>query len=376
MDYNTNKVIEYYNLQKNKLEVRALDNLKNIKELLENKVITEEEYNLLASRLQPAKTINDYTWNDIIENYTKWCSGKYTKTTLNGYRICIAKFAAYLNDMESTKKVLNVKFKPYTFQTVNKYIDWLQKDNLSSQAISKAKYSLLSLNNFLGTLGIKTADIEAIKTPIKAYKEENLTALREEEIIDIANLSDTRTKVLILLCYEGGMKRHELAKIRVQDFDFKKKQLFVYRDNGDINRVCILSGKTIRIVKNYIDDLYEDVNRWNKSRELKGKELREDYGYIFQSVKTPTPSYPLLQSLLKQTARNYYGNKCKGDELKRKVNNFTFEYIRNSRRIYLMAHGKTVPETMNLVGDRNYMSTYKLQKLVPVLYPELCNTNN
>lgn len=348
-----------------------MDSLKSIKELLENNIITKEEYDKLSSRLKPAKTVDEYTWEDIIDGYMEWCDGKYTNTTVNGYRICIAKFAAHINDVEDTKLILDYKFKPYTFQTVNRYVDYMKKDNLSSQAISKVKYSLISLNGYLNSIGIKTPDIEVIKTPIKAHKEENLTALREEEIMDIANISDTRTKVLILLCYEAGMKRIDLAKVRVQDFDFAKRQLFIYKDNGDIDRVSILSTKTINIVKDYIDRLYEDVERWNESRRVKGKELREDFGYIFQSVKTPVPSYPLLQSLLKKSARQYYGKDYEGDEYKQKVSNFTFETIRNSRRIYLMAHGKTVPETMSLVGDRNYMSTYKLNKLVPALYPEL-----
>lgn len=45
------------------------------------------------------------------------------------------------------------------------------------------------------------------------------------------------------------MKRHEFIKFHVQDFDFNKRQLFVYIDNGDIDRVHILSGKTINIIK-------------------------------------------------------------------------------------------------------------------------------
>ena len=57
--------------------------------------------------------------------------------------------------------------------------------------------------------------------------------------------------------------------------------------------------------------------------------------------------------------------------MKAHVGRFTFETIRNSRRVYLLAQGKTVQQVMTLVGDRNYMATYRFVKVVPMLYPEL-----
>ena len=348
-----------------------MNNLDIIKELLNNKVITKDEYITLANRLIPAKQVEDYTWGDIVEGYVGWCSEKYSKTTMRGYKICISKFITYITKMDDYNEASNEKFKPYTFQAVNKFISWMYDDNLGDQAISKVKYSLMALNSYLESIGIQTPDITSIKTPVKVHSTKNLTVLRVEEIFDVAACGETRARIVIKLCYEAGLKRVELSKVRVQDFNFEKRQLFVYQDNGDIDRVCILTQGTIDLIKGYIEDLYNDIERWNKSRQSKGLEIREDFGYLFQSVKTTVPSYPLLQTLLKKTATTYYSKHYDGDELKSKVSNFTFETIRNSRRVYLMAHGRSVKETMVIVGDRNYMSTYKLQKLVPVLYPEL-----
>ena len=130
------------------------------------------------------------------------------------------------------------------------------------------------------------------------------------------------------------------------------------------------------MVKEYKRELYTDVDKWNKSRIKKGKEIREDFGYIFQNIKTSTPSYPMLQTLLKNAAKKYYETQdLDADDFKQKVNSFTFETLRNSRRLYLLAQGNTVQQVMNIIGDKNYMTTYRFQKYVPVIYPELYGHN-
>ena len=93
--------------------------------------------------------------------------------------------------------------------------------------------------------------------------------------------------------------------------------------------------------------------------------------HIFQSVKMVVPSYSLLQVMVKTNAEAYYGSICSdSDEIKEKVKLVTFETIRNSRKVYLLSQGVSTQEVMRLSGDKNYMSTHRFSKLVPLLYPE------
>jgi integrase len=349
-----------------------LVDIRNIKEMLDNNIITKEEYDTIVSRLQPPRTVDNYLWNDIVDGYYKWCMNKYTETTSKGYKVCIMKFVRYITKIDDTEQAFATKFKPFTYQSASQFIESMFDDDLNSQTINKMKYALIVLTDYLKSIDIDAPDISNIKVSAKEERVKPVVALKDVEIYNIVSTCDLRSKVAILLCYECALKRYELSKVKISDFNFVNRQLFVYdNDETTIDRVCILSSDTIKLVKEYIAQLYEDIERWNQSRIKKGLEPREDFGYLFQSVKTAVPSYTMLQTTLKKCAKAYYGKSYSGEELNARVGNFTFETIRNSRRVYLLAQGKTVQQVMTLVGDRNYMATYRFVKVVPMLYPEL-----
>lgn len=340
--------------------------------MLDSKIITKEEYNVIISRLQPAKTIENYTWFDIVDGYYNYCYDKYTSSTAKGYRTCVMKFIMYYIGNEEYNYVLKQKFNPFTFRTVNSFMSWMVDEGLSGRTINKIKYALIVLCDYLKSINIDAPDITNINNVeiTDVDNKENVPILNQDEIYDVAEGSDIRTKVCILLCYEGALKRQEVTKVRFQDFDYQNYQLNIYDKNKFI-RTCILNKQLIELVKEYQHMLYEDIDKWNKSRVKKGKEIRDDHGYIFQNVKTTTPSYPMLQGLLKKASKKYYTNKGLDDKIvKEKVSNFTFETLRNSKRLYLLAHGYTVPQVMNIIGDKNYMSTCRFQKYIPRFYPD------
>lgn len=345
--------------------------IKNIKEMLDSKIITKEEYDVIVSRIQAPKTVDNYTWSDIVDGYYDYCCQKYTIITAKGYRTCIMKFVMYYLNNNDYDYILKQKFDVFTFQRVNTFISWMTSEGLSSHTIKKIKYAMIVLCDYLKSIGIDAPDITNINIAEDKLDNDNVQLLTKDEIYDIAEGADIRAKICILLCYEGAIKRQEIFKVRFQDFDYEKCQLNIYADDNFI-RVCILNKQIIELVKTYKDMLYEDIEKWNKSRIKKGREIREDFGYIFQNIKTTTPSYPMLQTLLKNTAKKYYTEKGFDDKIiKSKVSNFTFETLRNSKRLYLLAQGYTVNQVMNIVGDKNYMSTCRFQKYVPMFYPDI-----
>lgn len=353
-----------------------MDNLENLRGLLENGIITKGEYELIKKRFNMSQNEYNHTWQDILDDFYEWCTGKYSISTAKGYKTCLYKFVVYVTKEDDNKSALACDFKPYTFRTVNSFVSKLQEDGIGNQAISKTKYALIVLGNYLETKGIKTPDISSIKISITNEVNTTTVVLHEDEIKEIAHVSDLRSEVCILLCYEGALKRIELVNLKVSDFDFKKNQMFIRDSKDKIDRVCILSGLTMKLVKGYIEELYYNIDKWNNSRISKGKEPREDFGYIFQSVKMTVPSYALLQTMVKENAKNYYLKQGLDEEkYLEKVSNVTFESIRNSRKVYLLSRGIDIKDVMQICGDRNYMSTYRFIKLVPLLYPETINVN-
>lgn len=348
-----------------------MGNLESIRLLLENGVITKSEYEIFVKRLDEKKSDYEETWGEILDDFYDWCVKNYSLSTSKGYKTCLYKFILHLTKKDNNIDALNEKFELYSFTKVNNFINKMYDENFSNQSISKTKYAINVLSKYLRELGIDAPEVNEIKISIQKEVNQTTIALRHEEVMEIANIGELRNRACILLCYEGTLKRVELCNIKVQDFDFSNHQLIVYNNDNKIDRVCVLSDYTVEVVKEYIEDLYSNINSWNKSRIKKGRTPREDFGYIFQSVKIVKPSYSVLQTMLKNNAKEYYKNKGFSDiEILDKIKNITFESIRNSRRVYLLSKGYSVNDVMRMCGDKNYMSTYRFDKLVPLLYPK------
>jgi site-specific recombinase XerD len=347
-----------------------MNNLNRLNELLNDAIITREEYELFKKRLTESKSDYDKTWSDVLDGFYQWCLDKYSVTTAKGYKTCLYKFISYLTKSDKNDEWYDKKFELYSFIKVNNYINKLHNSNFSHQSINKQRYAIAVFGKYLNELGIDAPNIDKIKVSIRENVNNTTIALRHDEIEKIINAGDLRSKVCLSLAYEGALKRIELCEIKVKDFDFNKKQLYIYNGNK-LERVCVLSDETINTVQTYIDELYADIEHWNKNRILKGREPREDFGYIFQNVKTTTPSYSSLQTMIKENATNYYKSLGLSDEeVRSKTKNVTFETLRNSRKVYMLANGVPTVEVMSVCGEKNYMGTYRFVKLVPILYPE------
>lgn len=352
-----------------------MKDLSNLKELLESGVITNDEYATILKRLERHDGSYQEKWGDVIESFYEWCLGKYSITTAKGYKTCLYKFILYLTKTDSNTEAFECPFKTYSFVSVNNFLNKMENDNFGSQAINKTKYAIAVLGNYLASKDIKVPDISKIKISIKKEVNNTTIAITQDEIFNIVNVTDLRSKVCIMLAYDGCLRRVELSKIKVSDFNFDARQLFIYDTDGKIDRVCILSQETINTVKMYIDELYADIEKWNSNRAAKGRPLREDMGYIFQNIKMTIPSYSLLQKMLKDSAKKYYSSVYTDESvIEEKCSIITFESIRNSRKVYLLAQGVPVNDVMSMCGDKNYMSTYRFSKLVPVLYPNSIKT--
>lgn len=350
-----------------------LNKLENLKELLVQGFITQDEFDKISKRFNEPNSIEDCTWEDIVEGFYKWTSGKYTLTTRNGYKTCLLKFIKYYTKINNNSGALAEPFKMYGFKDVKKYIDFLNNDFLTNQTISKNKYAVIVLGTYLETLGLIVPVIENIDISISKEANRATPVFHEDEIYEVANCGNLRDKLIISLCYEAALKRAELTNLKMGDFNLRTHQLILKNEEGELDRVHIMSKPLTRLVSKYIGELREDIDRWNKSRLKTGKPLREYSDYLFQNVKNTIPSYNIIQCAMKNNSKEYYSKKYDEETLKQKVSNFTVENIRNSRKVKLLSEGYTVTQVMTMLKESNYMSVCKFKKLVPLIYPESVN---
>ena len=345
-----------------------MDSRATIEKLFKSNIITKAEYEKLMKRLEITDTGYVKAWGEILDDFYGWCTQKYSLITAKGYKTCLYKFMLYLTGKDNNESAFTEQFAPYTFRQANSLIADMTKRMYSQQAINKTAYAIAVFGDYLRSVGIDVPDTRDIKVSIKKEVNNTTIALKHDEIMAMSEIGELRNRVCLLLCYEGALKRAELCNVRIQDFNFQNKQLVIYSDEK-IDRVCLLSDKTVELTNRYIQELYENIASWNASRVAKGRTPREDYGYLFQSVKMIKPSYSVLQVMLKNTAKMYYEANGNPEEVADKVKQVTFETIRNSRRVYLLHKGYDVREVMAMCGDKNYMSTHRFSKLVNLLYP-------
>lgn len=132
---------------------------------------------------------------------------------------------------------------------------------------------------------IETPDISSITITeqIDVQIEENF--IRQDEIFDVSDNTDLRGKICIRLCYEAALKRQELVRVRFNDFVYQNNTLIIYDENQKIDRIAEVSSDLLKLVNEYKINLYQNVEKWNESRLKKGKEIREDFGYVFKILR-------------------------------------------------------------------------------------------
>ena len=345
--------------------------LVSLKEMLENNIITPYEYEELLKRF--LKSSKDYrkTWEDMIDDFEEYCKSEgYSNFTVKGYRTALYKFMRFITNCETNEEAYVKNFKTFDFADVNAFFDKMVESKYSKQAIHSQKHALVIFSNFLKSIGIESPDISELKIigSLDNYKTSG-NILSNSTINSMIESCELKGKVLLSLCYDGCIKRNDLTTLRFKDINLDTKQLILYKENGEIDRVCTLRQETVDYVKEYGVELYRKVEEWNANRISKGREPREDYGYIFQTVKSATPSYAILQTILKNSAKKYFLMQSDSvDGIDEKVATVTFESIRNSKKVYLLSQGYSVYDVMSYTGDTNYMSVYRMKKFVPIIY--------
>lgn len=353
------------------------EKLMSVEVLYENGVITKEEFDNIKERtiMKEVEGKNDVLFNDMLDSYVSYVSEKLSEPTIAAYRHKIIQFAIYMYDINDESGLYDKIFENFDLETVKRFFKHLSDNNESLSYLNNIKSALNSFSEYLNFIGISAPDIGKIKIDNSYYNQRVRYAYHVREIYKMADSGTLRDSVIIRLIFEGGLKRSQIIAIKHQDFEFEKKQLFLYNDKTNLlDRVVILKHETIDLVRKYIDELYADIQLWNESRASRGRKLREDYGYIFQNIKTATPQYPVVQYSLKRVAEKYFRmNGFEGKELEERISEFTTETIKNSRRVYLFAQGLSTAEVMTELDDKNFALCNKSKKLVPLLYPERNN---
>lgn len=184
----------------------------------------------------------------------------YSKNTIEAYKRDLNEYFLYLK--ENNKDYLNMDY-----ESIRKYLSYLtdKKDTNStiSRKISSLRgfYSYLRLNEF-----IKNNPFKLINLPRKEQKLPRFFYYNELE--ELFNACDTSTSLgqrnlaILEVLYATGTRVSELINIKLEDINFKEKQIKVL-GKGNKERIVFLGEYAVDALQDYLNDGYLFLNRYN-----------------------------------------------------------------------------------------------------------------
>ncbi|NNE33394.1 MAG: tyrosine-type recombinase/integrase [Winogradskyella sp.] len=196
---------------------------------------------IILDKKKPKRVWNLSTsQKDLLNKFYKYLKGKrYSKSTIDTYTFFVADFIEF-----NSKKPLET----LTNRDVELFIETV---------FIKRNYSISTQRQFISALKLfivfePSTQINSLEL-VRPQKDKKLpTVLSQEEIIRlIATTANIKHRAIIALLYSGGLRIGELLQLRIEDFNFKRKQIFIRNSKGRKDRYVTLADSFIPILKNY-----------------------------------------------------------------------------------------------------------------------------
>ena len=199
---------------------------------------------------------------EYLEEYLKELAvnKNYSENTIEAYKRDLNEYFLYLK--ENNKDYLNMDY-----ESIRKYLSYLTDKKNTNSTISRkisslrGFYSYLRLNEF-----IKNNPFKLINLP---KKEQILPRFfYYNELEELFNACDTSTSLgqrnlaILEVLYATGTRVSELINIKLEDINFKEKQIKVL-GKGNKERIVFLGEYAVDALQDYLNDGYLFLNRYN-----------------------------------------------------------------------------------------------------------------
>lgn len=194
------------------------------------------------SHLVPVVPVTDY---DLL--LTDWLNTKRSSHTQRVYRNDIRDFLSH-HDGFTLGKFLTCD-RHQAFELVNRYKGNLIGNGLTAATINRRLAALKSLVSYAYSCGKTEFTLEAVKgEKLKAYRDtsgiDTDTFKRVLEMCDLTTLKGKRDYALLVLLWCNALRRSEVAKANIGDFDPITKTLTIYGKGRGTESESITLGMT------------------------------------------------------------------------------------------------------------------------------------
>ena len=153
-------------------------------------------------------------------------------------------------------------------EVISKYVNMMQLRKVSNATINKRVNLIIRAYKYLAKNSILPAtefDFESLKE-----QQKEIEIISEQNLIRIINYAKenlcTRSRLIIFLLIATGIRRSELAKIRVSNINFSKNRIYLIETKSMKSRYCFFDDEIKELIKNVIKDeeqfyLFENNDR-------------------------------------------------------------------------------------------------------------------
>lgn len=172
--------------------------------------------------------------------YLDYLKGKrFSKSTIASYSNFILEFLRFTE--EKPIDDLNEN-------DIRLYIEWAVKS--FNYAISTHRQMVSGFKHFAHFYPACAINTDNIYMPRKDKKLPIVLSI--EEVLSILQATrNLKHRAVIALLYSSGLRIGEIINLRLSDFDFKRKQLFIHNGKGRKDRYATIAESVFPLIKNY-----------------------------------------------------------------------------------------------------------------------------
>ena len=263
-------------------------------------------------------------------NYLKNNRNYQESTTIKNYELDIISFKNFLKEN-------NINYKKITKDDIRLYLKFLDTCKYKNNSISRHLSSLRTFYTYLVDQNIVSTNIfKNISSPKREKKLPDFLKFSElEQMLEVCN--DTplgiRNKLIIETLYDTGLRVSELVNIKLDDIDFKNKEIRVL-GKGSKERIVYFGEYEVEALERYL----------NNSRNILLKNKVNDYLFINH----------LGNKLTDRGVRLIIDKTINDASLKHKISPHT---LRHTFATHLLNEGADLKSVQELLGHSSLSTT-------------------
>jgi len=173
--------------------------------------------------------------------FAEWCAGNRIPNVEDlapGHLLRYQKFLGQVS-LERKRPLAAISLRTYMV-SVGVFFGWLHKAGLLRKAVTK-KEPMPSVGERLP----RALGVGEIEAAIACAGEQPSYGVRDRAILEVL--------------YSTGLRRMELANLRLQDLDFEQNRLFVSKGKGNKDRVVPIGGRAVVCLRRYLQEIRPDL---------------------------------------------------------------------------------------------------------------------